>query len=330
MTVTLLDIAKKVGVTPTTVSRVLRGKGSPIRASEETCHRVLAAAKEMNYFPSLTARSLVKGKTNTLGLLVGDIKSPSFSELASVVLKESEARGYHLVISVTEWDMKKELECFDLLIQRRVDGILMGTKAFTPGTRQFEYVLRQKFPVVTLARNIENFPSVLHDWRKGFEEALIFCREKGYRRIGFAGQAGVAPQTYTKWQVFLEACSAVQIEPVWYECSTQIEEARQFGRDFARREDRPQAIIVYSDFMAMGIIRGLRDEGLEVPKDQAVIGMDGTNLGEYSYLSLASIASDRRQMAVQAVDLLHEMIEKKDIIPQKVWIPTRFVPGESA
>ncbi len=330
MSITISDIAEKVGISKATVSLVLTGKASPVRVSALTRQKVFQAAEELNYVPSLTARALVKGKTNTLGLIIGDIHSPSFSELASFAFQEAEARGYHLLISVTEWNLAKELECIDLLLQRQVDGIWVCTKALHPGVRQYDYILRRQFPVVSMVQEISGLPLVAHDWKPGMMEALEYLHGKGYKRVGFIGQAGEAKETYNKRLNFLEACGTVGVEPVEYECSARIEDARQIGRDLARRSDRPEALIAYSELVTNGIIRGLRDMGLTVPKDIAVIGMDGTDMAEHSYLQITSITADRRQMAVQSIEILLDMIKEKTLLPKKIWIPTRLIVRESA
>jgi len=124
MSITISDIARHVGVTKSTVSTVLNDSRSNIRVSEGTRTKVLAAAKELNYRPSFSARSLAKGRTFSIGMICGDIHSPHFSELASRAMQEVEARGYHLLLSVTQWiTMQNNLDCLETMINRGVDGI---------------------------------------------------------------------------------------------------------------------------------------------------------------------------------------------------------------
>ncbi len=328
--VTIEDIAKHVGVTKATVSLVLSGKRPMIRISDGTRQKVLQAARDLHYVPSLTARALARGKTNSLGLVVGDIHSFYFSELASMALHEADARGYHLLISATEWHRDRELEKFDFLLQRRVDGIIMSTSALRPGLPQYDYVMRHQFPVVTTEEETEGLPCINHDWTTGMTQAIAYLAQKGHTRVGFVAQADRLAEKYPKLQAFLAACAEKKVEPVIYECSVRIEDARRLGKSLAGDSGRPRAVIVYSDFLANAFIRGLRDTGLQVPHDLAVVGMDGTDMSEYSYLQLTSIASDRKQMAVQAVELLLDMINTKQILAKRILLPTNLVIRESA
>jgi len=328
--VTISDIAARVGVTKATVSLVLNGKASPVRISQRTRERVLSAARELNYRPSFPAKALAEGRTWSLGLVIGDVHTPHFSELASIALREASERGYHLLISVTEWDADKELECVDLLLQRGVDGILMCTGALAPGTRQYEYMVRHNFPVVLTEREDPVLPNIRVDWSSGMLEAIAHLTSRQRRRAAFVGQADVDKSTYLKHLGYLAACRAHRIEPIAYDCSVHIEDARQLGLRIGQEENPPQAVIVYSDYLAAGVIRGLRQAGRHIPDDVAVVGMDGTDMGAYGHLPLTSIATDRRQLAVRGVEMLLEMIDSGSIKTDQIVLPTKLIVRESA
>lgn len=338
MSVTISDIAKRAGVSISTVSFVLNKQRRPVPISAKTREKVLTAAKDLNYRPSFVARSLAKGKTFSIGMICGDIHNPHFSEYATIALHEAEARGYHLLISLTEWKgADRDLACLDSLLQRGVDGIIFMSPNLQPGMRQYDYILKEKFPIVIGNYSIPKLSMVGSDWRNGFEEALDHLRNKGHRKIGitiFTKMSPVELRNYAKLNVFLDLCSQKGIEPeiLSLDCLTTpgIEDAQTLAGNLASARPLPGAIIVTSDYLCMGFINGLRDAGLDVPRDIDVVGIDGTEMGKHFHPSLTSIAQDRRQLAVSAIERLLEMMDDRDSQPREILIPTKLIIRDSA
>jgi LacI family transcriptional regulator len=143
MAITISDIAKKAGVAVATVSMVLNRKSEKVGIARETREKVLDIARQMDYRPSFSARSLANGKTLSLGYLCGDIDTPYYSEVASKALHQADRKGYNLIISVTEWDFRKERRAMDMLLNGKVDGVLMAVRGLLPGTPEYETVVRK-------------------------------------------------------------------------------------------------------------------------------------------------------------------------------------------
>ena len=132
-----------------------------------------------------------------------------------------------------------------------------------------------------------------------------------------------------KRQMFLRTCQDLGAEPVEYGCSTRLEDARALGARVAGEPDRPGAVITFSDFIASGFMRGLRDAGLRVPDDLALIGIDNTAMGEYSYVALSTIDVNRRQYVVASIEMLLAMQNNGDFAPHEVKVPTQLIVRES-
>ncbi|NLX07960.1 MAG: LacI family transcriptional regulator [Phycisphaerae bacterium] len=332
MAATLSDIARRVGVTKTTVAYVLNRKRSGIRISEETRQRVLSVARELNYRPSFSARALVTGRTNTIGFQCGQIISPHYNELADMALREVEDRGYHLLISVTPWRTgENDLDCLQTLMGRGVDGvILFGGSAFQPDSPLYRQILAEKYPLVTMSDEVEGLSSVASDWQPGMEEAISRLADKGHRRVAYVRSRSVNPAVDGKLRAFDAACRGHGTEPEVLVGRSVPEDSRQCGREFARRADRPTAVIYSCDHGAMGFLRGLRDEKVVVPDEVAVIGIDGTEAGAYCCPSLTTIAQDRRQMIHSAVEMVLAIIDKKEPPGRRVHLATKLIVRESA
>ena len=326
----MADIAERVGVTQATVSMVLNKSRSSVRISDTTRKKILRAAEELNYSPSFHARALAKGRTFVFGLIVGEIQSPHFSELSSLAMEVAESHGYHLLLSVTQWSYEKELECLDMLLQHRVDGIIFGSGALRPGTRQYEYITSQKYPIVILGPHSENFSIVQSDWDPGMDQAIAYLKDKGHGRIGYIYDPGIDKSQDSKRQSFEAACLRHGLTWEYFGCPPQITDARRLGVDLARRPDRPGAILVQSDFLTTGFMRGLYDRGVQVPRDIAVVGCDGTAAGEYFLPPITSIAQDRLELMTRGINVLLEMIEHRDLPRREILVPTKLIARDSA
>jgi LacI family transcriptional regulator len=330
MTVTLAQIAKQAGVAKSVASTVLNKSKSTVRISDETRQRVLALARDLNYQPSFSARALRKCKTFMLGFICGDIHTPNFSELASIALVEAEKRGYRLLISVTEWNYQKEIECLKMLLQRQVDGVMMWSAAIRPGGQRHELITREKLPVVVFDQEVNGVTSITSNWKPGMDQAVEHLKAKGHLRIGYIRQSNIDKSWDSKCLAFLETCSRHGVQTTEYACLANLEDAQRIGREIARDPSQPTAIIALSDYIATGVIRSLYEEGVEVPRDMAVVGMDGTMMGQCFRPALTSITMDRRRMAVEAIHLLLEIIEGKDVPSRVISIPTDLIIRESS
>jgi LacI family transcriptional regulator len=330
MAITISDIADKVGVTKATVSLVLNKNRSKVRISKDTRRKILDVARELNYVPSFSAQALARGKTYTLGFVVGDIQAPHFAELSSFAMEEAESRGYHLLLSVTKWSYEKELECLDMLLCHRVDGIVFGSMALQPGTRQFETIQAQRYPVVLFGSPDPNFASVHSDWNPGMSQAVEYLEGKGCRRLAYVFDPAVMPAADLKKNALTLLCEKKGIALECFGCLPTITDARRVGEELAVRPDRPKVVLVQSDYLATGFMRGLHDKGLAIPRDVAVMGCDGTQMGEYYLPPLTSIAQDCRSIITNALDLLLELVENKDAPRRHIRVPTRLIVRSSA
>ncbi len=330
MPITISDIAKRVGVDKSTVSLVLNQKKSSVKISAGTRQKVLEAVEELNYRPSFSARALAKGKTSSIGLVCGNIQSAHYSEFAAIALREAESRGYHLLISVTEWKTaQNNMECLESLLCRGVDGVI-SFGSLQSETKLYENIIREKFPMVTITDEVEGLSSVFSDWVPGMNAAMELLTAKGHRRVGYVRSKSTEMTRDRKPLAFLEACQRYGIQVINCDqpCSLP-NEARQAGREFAHEPHRPSALVITSDQTASGFIRGLFDEGLNVPRDVAVIGIDGTDMGQYLHPALTSIAQDRENIMAKAMGLLMEKIKDRNIPSRRVLVPTRLIVRES-
>jgi len=330
MSVTLKNIAETTQLTPSAVSKILNPKNGRMAAfSPETCKRVIETAKALGYRPNKLAQSIVKGKTYTLGFLCGDFHAPYFSEMAMAAMIAAETRGYHLLIAVTQWDKQREIKCFEMLLERQVEGILAITDALQPGDKHYDYIKRAKFPVVLPNVISKDFSSVLSDWQMGFNEAVAYLKQKGHQRIGMVRQPVPSYVMDAKYPAFLCACEKEGIQWKLYDCVPVLECAQSLGRQIIQDPDRPSALIAYSDYIAAGIISGMGSH-ISIPGDISIVGIDGTQIGKGYRPPLTTIDVNISALAEKSIELLLKLIECPEAPHEKITMPTHLVIRESA
>ncbi len=284
--ITSFDVAKKAGVSRTTVSFVLNNV-SGISIGEETRQRVLQVAQELNYHPDSMGRKLASGKSNTLGLVLRQSHEQVFADalLPQVLLgieQAATALGFQILL--------KPLEPHDddgymrLVNENHVDGIILS------GPRQDEAEItrmyREGLPVVLMGQLPgSNLPFVDIDAVKGCARAVNHLIEHGHRRIGLITNA---PQEYTSAQQrrtgYQNALKEAGIEP---DDSLMMEGAYTPSSGFIAMEKlleaspRPTAIFVASDVVSLGAIRAIKQAGLRIPQDMAVVGFDDIPMADY-------------------------------------------------
>jgi DNA-binding LacI/PurR family transcriptional regulator len=327
MSITISDIARRVGVDKSTVSLVLNQKKSTVKISKTTREKVLAAVAEMNYRPSFSARTLARGKTFSIGFQCGNIQNAYYSEMAEEAMKLVEKKGYHLLIAVTQWlTESNDLECLEALLGRGVEGVIFFGLALKPGTRIYDTVVRDGFPLVSINEWVDGVTCVGSDWQSGADETVLFLKGKGHTRVGYFRSNTHPIERDGKLVALRNACGREGLDLVLYGINDgEFRDVSSYLDD----PNRASALIMQSDFTAQAIIKGLRKAGLEIPRDVAVVGIDGTRIGEWMHPELTTIAQDKEQITRTAVDRIMAMIENKDTPREHIRIPTRLIIRES-
>ncbi|MGH9881721.1 MAG: LacI family DNA-binding transcriptional regulator [Pyrinomonadaceae bacterium] len=321
--VTLADIAATAGVTSMTVSRVLNRNGYVHTATRE---RVLRVAREMNYRRNGLARGLKRQRTETIGLVLGDIANPFAAELARGVREVLEERGYTLFICISDHSAKEDAQAFDSLADHRVDGIIAATRASRLGNERLEQLIDAGVPVSLIGRDFRHPEAdlVTADNLKGGYEATRHLIETGRRRIGFIGVSLTKNVALRRFQGYLEALE---------EHGLPVEEELIVGRNgkngggdqmpgYSTEEigyegmtkllslkERPTAVFARNDFTAVGALNAIKQAGLSVPHDIAMVGYDDIPLAAHTSPPLTTVRQPTREQGRVAAEFLLRRIE---------------------
>lgn len=327
---TIKDVAKRAGVSVSTASVALSGRG-PV--SEATRRRVLEAAKALDYRPNAIARSLVTRRTQTVGLVLSDITDPYFHEITKGVEHVLSAAGYALILADTDRSAAKERRSLEIFEGQRVAGIILAGS----GTEDEAAPLDLKgdgIAVVTIGRHHAGLPFVAVDNVKAAGQAVAHLAETGARRIAFvAGPEGLLAAEERR-EGYLAALKERGLPscPEWIvrgDFTPQgghravAELLERCGRGAC---PKPDAILAANDQMAIGVLKGLKERGIPVPEEIAVAGIGGIPTGEFVDPPLTTVALPMKAMGEAAAGMLLEMIEggRRKARPS-VWLETHLL-----
>ncbi len=331
MAVTIYDIAKEVNTSAVTVSLALRGSK---RVSAATKERIVKTARKLGYQPNPLARGLIGAKTKTFAFVFNYSSADfahdlSYMELFHVIAQEASKQDYKLFVH-SSMTAKPIQEVFSEVIPYGVDGVILGTNINNETDRQ---ALEQtQVPTVLLGRDFysEKVTGLVYGGYQGARQAVKHLVERGHRRIAFAGKSNIeasirrlAGYASAIAEAGLQVDEELIIESGW-----DVEAGEIAGVRLAKLPQPPTAIIAGTDLMAIGVIAGLKEEGLNVPDDVSVIGFDNLHISRFSIPALTTNDMRRDLIAASAVSSLIDMVEK-DSEGQRVTIPSDLVVRDS-
>jgi len=326
----LVDIARRAGVAPITVSRVINNSGYVSQATRE---RVEAAVKELGYVPNTIARGLRSKRTHTLALIITDITNPYFTSMARGVEDIAGASNYTVIYCNTDESEAKEDRYANMLAQRRVDGVLLVPSCGNAKTIKFFQA--NDISVVVLDRRISGVHTdiVYSDSVNGAKRLVKLLIGLGHQRIAMiTGPKDVSTSTdrVIGYQQALTEAGLNGNELIYYGAFNE-QSGYELTTQAMKQSPKPTAIFGGNNFIAMGVIKALRDLNVEVPSDISVVGFD--DIPESMFMKpFLTVAQQRAyEMGKLAAELLLKRISGE--LPQgqqELILPIEIVVRESA
>jgi DNA-binding LacI/PurR family transcriptional regulator len=306
---TMSDIAKAIGVSKTTVTNALTGKSN---VSEATRKRILQYAHEMGYRPNELARSLAQGKTFTIGLILPSIAHPFYPELADAIENCARLSEYQTVLCNTHSISALGRQQMERLVSRWVDGCIIMERSMDLADiiRHFQ----QKVPIVLCDwqehQTPPEIPLARGDFFRAGALAARHLLEYGHRRVAvIVDKPGQILRLQGFCSVFQEAGITVPPEMMQQGYSTS-ESGYHAAQNLLALPERPTAIFATTDLMAIGAMEAIIDEGLRVPQDISVIGLDDLMVSSLLRPALTSVAIPKDQLARNTMELLLAQINE--------------------
>ncbi len=339
---TIYDVAKAAGVTAATVSYVLSGKRPVSKATRE---RVMKHIQELGYRPNQVARSLIKQRTKTIGLVVPNIANPFYAEMAEAAEHITDAAGFRNFITNTYRDEHLTQSLLDDLLSRRVDGIVIASEipSLARVIQPLTTIPATPLPLVLCLweGNEPNFaPAVKFDFFVAGRLAAEHLLDLGHRRIGVVVDA-ISPDGITLEKVHHSARLAGFQEALvsrGYPLdqsllgigNSSLESGKKAAYRLLQLATPPTAIFATNDLMALGVMSAAGELGMHVPQQLSVVGFDDIAMAAYYTPPLTTVVMRASTVVEQALDLLFRMIEGKQVTSPPSLQPTLAIRGSTA
>lgn len=318
--VTMDDVAKLAKVSTSTVSHVLNGTR---KVSPATVKAVEQAVQALGYIPNTLARSLARSSTSTIGVAISSLSNHYFSEIVHAIETECAKHGIMMLFVDTHDDPEQELRVVQALHHRRVDGMLLAPSRVPAENSEhwaLDYLRSNQIPTVLVDRLVpKDFDQVGVENKQSSQALVTHLIEHGHRRIGFiAGRTGFST-TDERIEGYLAALDAAGLpfdEALLVNGESNSEPARIATRQLLALASPPTAIMAANNMMTIGAMHALRDAGLAVPEQMALVGFDDFDWADFFVPRLTVIAQPVQALGAQAVRLLLERIESPEGIRQ--------------
>ena len=328
---TIADVARRAGVTTATVSNVLTGR---VVVKEETRERVQKAIAELDFRPNLLARGLAQGKTMTVALIVPTISNPFFAEVVEEAERVADHHDYQLLLCMTHNSVATGERHLERLARRWVDGFIVLSMAASTSS------------VLALAKRGK--PVVLGGWNHDEEEAqalpmvnidfyqagklatqhLLDCR---HRRIATILEMPAQQTRLAGYQETLAAAGLAPAPEYIQPGDSSFESGYRAATRLLELPEPPTAIFAGNDWMALGAIEAVTSQGLSVPHDISIVGVDDITLAAHAHPPLTTISIPKREMARATTELLLGYLQRSDRVdePAKILIDPHLVVRHS-
>lgn len=305
----ITEIAKIANVSRTTVSRVLNHHPY---VKPEKRDAVLKAMKELNYVPNFNAINLSKGKTNVLGVIVPKINHPFFSKLIAGLGEECNKHNYSLLVHQTNNDLDQELDFFNRLKYKLIDGLILGSCISPPDT--LDEISKFGKIVSCEASESKQVASIFINHESGIKMAIDHLRIQGHQSIGLCignPKSGVGISRKKSFFHFQKEYGLQWSDNWYFDEQYTIEDGIEIAKLFLNGSSRPKAMVVGSDYVAAGIIYEAKKQGLRIPEDLAVLGFDNQPISKI--IELSTIHQPIKELGQTAANLLYNLINNKEV-----------------
>jgi LacI family transcriptional regulator len=303
-------VAALAEVSIATVSRTINGS-SAVR--ERLSKRVWQAIEQLNYFPNSQARALVSGRSRLFGIIVENITNPFFPELIQSFEEVAIANGYEILISSSNSDPAILANCVRRMLERKVEGV--AVLSFGAEEPVLDELVHRDIPMVLAEFRLKEakVSTILLDYRTGIHAAIRHLVELGHSKIAFLAGPHKLHSAITRENDYRSAmqASGVAIEPSWViECGHTLKGGVEGYGKLQNLSTRPTAILCSNDVTAIGVLRAAFIEGLRVPDDLSVIGLDDIDFAEFTLPPLTTVRLSRFDLAQAAFEALRQQVEE--------------------
>lgn len=331
---TIKDVARLAGVSAGTVSNVLN---RPSYVNHDTRERVQAAITKLGFVPRQRSRQFRPGRVRNLGIALANLEHPFFVDVALGAEELAKELDVGVVICNSAYDPHREDQNLDLLVQQRVQGIIISP--VDENSSRLQALRDRGVPMVFVDRVTDDRDcwSVVVDDYEGGQIGMKHLLEKGHTRIAFVGHPQNSVKVNTRLKGARDALEASGIPGASLEVinveSWTVQAGKYAGELLAQRDPalRPTAVFCANDMMALGLLQTLEHSGISVPSDLAIVGYDDLAWAEISMIPLTTVGQPRHLLGRTAVEMLMELLENPNtkVSPRHVVLRPELVIRET-
>jgi len=326
--VTIKDIAEKLGISVSTVSRALKDHPD---ISIKTRQAVKELANLLGYKPNLIALNLKHSKTNTIGLVVPEVEHHFFSKIINGIEEVAYENNYNVLVVQSNESYMREVLNTQTLLSNRVDGLLVSFSKETQDYSHFQQIVDQEIPIVFYDRTIENFhaDSVMVDDYSGAFKAVDHLISRGCKRIALYSSPQhmlIGRNRFEGYKGALEKHGIAFDKNLVYACDT-FDSAMKISRSVLKKHDRPDGIFAVNDITAIGVMKTARQLGINVPDELKVVGFENSRSSSICEPELTSVDQFGYNLGKKAAELLLKRIKNDtfDYIPENIKLKTELI-----
>jgi Transcriptional regulators len=328
---TIYQIAEQVGVSASTVSRALSGRGY---CSAKNKAKIIEAAEALNYAPNQSAIMLKNQKTNKVLFAVPDICNPFYFEMINGINKVLEQHGYLLILLHTKHSLKEELRAIQNVREHAADGLIMVSFHFNEDNIQAINALSA--PVVLTNKYVsadgnDRFDYVYVDTYEGTRQSTRHLIEEGYRRIAYIGGQSNEQTGHERLCGYRDALAEAGMpyeEPLVMDADYTEKGGYAAAQQLLPR--RPDAIVAANDLMALGVMQACEEAGIRVPDELAIVGMDNLDLAARVHPKLSSVYLQQEEIGRVAAQLLIDRLNGHSMPRGEVRLEPQLIKRQSS
>jgi DNA-binding LacI/PurR family transcriptional regulator len=307
--VTIRDVARIARVSHQTVSRFINGEN---HIAPPTRTRVEQAIAKLRFHPSHIARSLVSRQTKTVGLVMGDVASPFFPDVARGAEDVLAAAGYSLILSSSRRDPERERRNVKHLLERSTDGLILGAPQCPPEDLA-ALALRADVPMVFLNRNVSgpHVAAVWIDWPAATDQVVTYLAGLGHRRIALVVPSRSDARVGNREDWYRPALARAGLGPdraLVFRDAMSIEGGHAAGERLLAADPRPTAAICHNDVMAIGVLQACAERRVRVPADLSIVGWDDVPYASLVTPPLTTVRVPRYELGLAAARKLLDLM----------------------
>jgi len=323
----MADVAKRAKTTVATVSRVVNNAGYVSAALRE---RVLAAIAEVGYVTNANARALRTKRTQTLGVVVGDLMNPYSVELANAVTSSAVGYGYTTFIGTATDDLDSDVAVIEAFHRQRVDGLVVATLPTDKSDAALRQLADHGMPLALVGRELEHegVDTISAEFRRGGELATRHLLDLGHRRIAFVGADLDEAERVSRLRGYMDALEDAghRVRPEYVVGSHHATSSPRYSRhgtghqatlQLLKLRSRPTAIFARNDHTAFGVLQALAESGVKVPDEMSVVGFDNIPMTGMVTPALTTVSQRTADEGRIAVECLLRRLEQGEEAPER-------------